>query len=37
MQANPDKFQVIAVEESLTFKINTSRIICDETVKLLGI
>jgi hypothetical protein len=42
MQANPEKFQVIAVskksfDKSLIFQIGTANISCDEVVKLLGV
>ena len=42
MQANPDKFQAIAVgmktfSENLVLKISNSEIKCEEVVKLLGI
>jgi hypothetical protein len=42
MQANPDKFQAIAVgnkthAKTPVFKIDSAEITCDEVVKLLGI
>jgi hypothetical protein len=42
MQANPEKFQAIAVgkksfDKSPIFQIGTANISCDEVVKLLGI
>jgi hypothetical protein len=42
MQANPDKFQAIAVgnkthNKTPVFKIDSAEITCDEVVKLLGI
>jgi hypothetical protein len=42
MQANPDKFQVIAVGNKThtttpVFKIESAEITCDEVVRLLGI
>jgi hypothetical protein len=37
MQANPDKFQAIAVAKTPVFKIESAEITCDEVVKLLGI
>ena len=42
MQANPDKFQAIAVgertfEKNLILKISDTEIICEEVVKLLGV
>jgi hypothetical protein len=42
MQANPEKFQVIAVgkksfDKSPIFQIGTANISCDEVVKLLGV
>jgi hypothetical protein len=41
MQANPDKFQAIAVgnkthAKTPVFKIDSAEITCDEVVKLLG-
>ena len=42
MQANPDKFQAIAVgerkfEKKLILKISDTEIVCEEVVKLLGV
>jgi hypothetical protein len=42
MQANPEKFQAIAVgkksfDKSPIFQIGTANISCDEVVKLLGV
>ena len=42
MQANPDKFQAIALgkkskDHNLTFNVNGSNIPCDDDVKLLGV
>ena len=37
MQANPDKFQAIAVAKTPVFEIESAEITCDEVVKLLGI
>ena len=42
MQANPDKFQAIAIgnkthKQNIVFDLNGSKINCDDEVKLLGI
>ena len=42
MQANPDKFQAIAIEPktqklNISFNVNNNIITCDEEVKLLGV
>ena len=42
MQANPDKFQAIAIgnkihQQNIVFDLNGSKINCDDEVKLLGI